>query len=187
MNNLEKLLVENPIIAAIRNDDDLECALKSNVKIVFVLYGTLLNISDICGKLKKAGKVVFIHLDLIDGLKEDISGIEFIKKVVNPEGIISTKTSIIRNSRRFDLLVILRIFILDSLALETGIKNIQDTHPDAIEMLPGPACKKIPEVEEKVNVPIISGGIIVEKKDIINSLSQGAVAISTSTRKLWSL
>lgn len=187
MNNLEKLLVENPIIAAIRNDDDLEYVLKSNVKIVFVLYGTLLSISHICEKLKKAGKVVFIHLDLIDGLKEDISGIEFIKKIVNPEGIISTKTSIIRNSRRFDLLVILRIFILDSLALETGIKNIQDTHPDAIEMLPGPAYKKIPEVEEKVNVPIISGGIIVEKKDIINSLSQGAVAISTSTRKLWSL
>ncbi len=36
-------------------------------------------------------------------------------------------------------------------------------------------------------MPIIAGGLIKEKKDIMNSLSAGAIAISTTTHKLWNL
>ena len=64
------------------------------MQIVFILYGSITNIKkEICSALIKAGKVVFIHVDMIDGLKTvDRKGIEFIKEHANPFGIITTKT-----------------------------------------------------------------------------------------------
>ena len=91
MENLEQLLIENPVIAAIRNDKDLEKVILSKVLIVFVLYGSIINIKKICERLKEAGKVVFIHVDLIEGLKGDYTGLLFIKQCGEPYGIISYK------------------------------------------------------------------------------------------------
>jgi glycerol uptake operon antiterminator len=89
MMHFEDLLMTNPVVGAIRNHSDLEAILKSSVNIVFVLYGNILNIKHICDDLKKKEKVVFVHIDMIEGLKSDQKGIEFIKEVVNPFGIIS--------------------------------------------------------------------------------------------------
>lgn len=54
--------------------------------------------------------------------------------------------------------------------------------------MPGIASKIINKLETKVkNIPIIAGGLIKEKKDVIESLSAGAVAISTTSWDLWDL
>ena len=92
--NLEQMLIENPVIAAIRNDKDLEKVILSKVLIVFVLYGSIMNIKQICERLKEAGKVVFIHVDLIEGIKGDYAGLLFIKQCGDPYGIISTRPKI---------------------------------------------------------------------------------------------
>ena len=42
-------------------------------------------------------------------------------------------------------------------------------------------------MENEVRVPIIAGGLIQTKKDIIESLSAGAMAISTTKQELWTL
>lgn len=187
MTKLSEMLVENPVIAAIRNDEDLEKVIKTSVQIVFVLYGSILNISDICRKLNAAHKTVFIHLDLIEGLKCDCAGMEFIKENANPVGIITTKVNIIKHSRQYNLQAILRVFILDSLSLKTGIKNINETNPDATEVLPGVACKIIHGMQKQTSVPVIAGGLITQKKDIIDAISAGAIAISTTARDLWEM
>jgi len=44
LKNLEKLLIENPVIAAIRNELDLKKVVQSNALIVFVLYGSIINL-----------------------------------------------------------------------------------------------------------------------------------------------
>ncbi len=81
-----------------------------------------------------------------------------------------------------------RIFIIDSLSLKTGVKNILEHRPTAVEVMPGIASKIINKLETKVNnIPIIAGGLIKEKKDVIESLSAGAVAISTTSWELWDL
>jgi glycerol uptake operon antiterminator len=69
MNNLSEMLIENPVIAAVRNDEDLENVLTSRAQIVFILYGNILNIADICVKLKNVNKTIFVHADMIDGLR----------------------------------------------------------------------------------------------------------------------
>ncbi|MBL4937394.1 glycerol-3-phosphate responsive antiterminator [Clostridium sp. YIM B02515] len=187
MIKLEETLIENPVIAAIRNDSDLNKAIFSNAEVVFVLYGNLMNVKDICEKLKAAKKIVFIHLDMIEGLRGDVFGIEYIKQYADPYGIITTKPTNIRHAKQFGLCTIQRIFIIDSLSLETGIKNIREVTPDAVEVMPGIASKIINIIQNKVKAPIIAGGLINNKKDVIEALSSGAVAISTSSSELWNM
>ena len=53
----------------------LKNVLNNKVKIVFILYGSLVDIKDICERLKNKNKIVFIHVDMIEGLKSDHKGI----------------------------------------------------------------------------------------------------------------
>ncbi|MNH46145.1 dihydroorotate dehydrogenase 1B [compost metagenome] len=53
--------------------------------------------------------------------------------------------------------------------------------------MPGVASKIIKSMERKVHLPIIAGGLIQTKKDIIESIGAGAVAVSTTKRVLWEL
>ncbi|OGO79489.1 MAG: antiterminator [Clostridiales bacterium GWB2_37_7] len=187
MFELEELLAEVPIISAIRNDMDLKKVINCDIKIVFVLYGSLMEIQDICSKLKNAKKLIFIHVDMIDGLKHDAKGIEFIKKLVNPYGIITTKTACIKCAKSLGLYTILRVFILDSQSLQTGINNIHTVTPHAVEVLPGVASKIINIIKKDIDIPIIAGGLINTKKDVIEAMSAGALAVSTSNEEVWKL
>ncbi|MEA4896117.1 MAG: glycerol-3-phosphate responsive antiterminator [Oscillospiraceae bacterium] len=187
MSDLSDILIENPLIAAVRNDDELEKAALSRVRIVFVLYGSILTLPEICAKLHKAAKTVFVHADMIEGLRGDMAGIEFLNRFASPSGIVSTRPSIIKFAKQLHLQTILRVFLLDSLSLQTGIRNILETNPDAVEIMPGIACRLINEMEREISVPVIAGGLIINKQQVLESLSNGAVAISTSKEELWEL
>ncbi|QAT40576.1 glycerol-3-phosphate responsive antiterminator [Clostridium sp. JN-9] len=187
MNNLREILVQNPIIAAVRDDAELREAIESDVAVVFVLYGNILNISEICRGLKEKGKIVFVHVDLIEGLRGDSSGIKYIKEMGRPDGIISTKSSNIKYGNHLGMITIQRIFAVDSLSLKTGIKNINENSPNAVEVMPGVAYNIIEGLQNEISSYIIAGGLIKSKKDVINALSAGAIAISTTAANLWKL
>lgn len=184
---IENLLADNPIIAAIRDEDDLENAVKSRAQIVFVLYGDIINIPDIAKKLTDYNKKVFVHLDMIGGLKADQAGVKFIKKYVNPYGIITTKAANIKYGNQEGLITIQRMFIVDSLSFKTGIKSLKEVCPQAIEVMPGVSSDIIKRMKLKINLPIIAGGLISQKSDIYNAIDAGAVAISTTCRRLWNM
>lgn len=187
MNSFEGLLENNPIVGAIRNAGDLMLILESNIKIVFVLYGNVLNIKEICECLKAKNKIIFVHLDMVEGLKADEKGVEFIKETVHPYGVISTKGISLKHASHLGMFTIQRIFMLDSLSFETSIKNIHTFAPNAVEVLPGIASKAIKALGEKIKQPIIAGGLIKNKKDALEALCAGARAVSTSTVALWEL
>ncbi|MCL2323784.1 MAG: glycerol-3-phosphate responsive antiterminator [Oscillospiraceae bacterium] len=180
-------LIDNPVIGAIRCDDDLECILKKDIKIAFILYGNLFILEDALNKLREKKIIVFVHIDMIEGLKSDQFGIIYLKKVINPDGIITTKPSNIKHIKNSEMLSILRIFAIDSKSLETGIKSILEYSPNAVEILPGSASKSIKNMQKSVKVPIIAGGLINTKEDVIECLSYGAIAISTTSHSVWDL
>ena len=61
-------LQDCPVIAALKSDEGLEKAIASDCTTVFFLYGTILNIASHVERVKQAGKIVFVHADLIEGL-----------------------------------------------------------------------------------------------------------------------
>ena len=62
-----ELLEESPIIAAVKSWEGLEKSLKSECKVVFVLFGTICDIDQIVARIKDAGKVAIVHVDMIQG------------------------------------------------------------------------------------------------------------------------
>lgn len=184
MKSFKDLLIENPVISAINSDDGIEKALNSSCLIVFVLYGNLLSIGEITKKLKADGKKVFIHIDLIEGLKADQSGVMFIKQATEADGIITTRQHLIKHAKNLSLLTILRLFIIDSKSIQTGAKSTLEFRPDAVEVLPGVSEKIIRVCKGEFAQPVIAGGLIETKQEILAALNAGAVAISTTRYQL---
>ena len=60
----------SPIIAAIKNDEELENCLKSEIDVVFILYGDVVTIPAIIDRIKDSGRTAMVHLDLVSGLMQ---------------------------------------------------------------------------------------------------------------------
>lgn len=179
------LVKKNPIIAAVNNLDKLDIAVVSPCQIIFLLTGSIMNVKDIVNKCKKHDKCILIHLDLLEGMSKDACALKYISEYIKPDGIITTKGNLIRIARENNIFAIQRLFILDSLSLETGIKSIHSTRPEAIEILPGIMPKVIRSIHGETQIPLIAGGLIADKDDAVASLNAGAIGISTSNRAVW--
>ena len=176
---------DNPIIAAINDLDKVKDVIDSPSKIVFLLIGDILNIGEIVNELKKHNKLVFVHIDLIGGFSKDILAMKYLNNTIKPDGIITTKSNLIKVAKELDIFTIQRLFILDSLALTSGINSVKSIRPDAVEILPGIMPKIIKEIRQETRIPVIAGGLIKDKMDVINSLNGGAIGISTSNKDVW--
>jgi len=174
-----KLLKSSRIIAAIKDEDGLKKTLTSRCQIVFVLYGDIVSIPHIISRIKNSENIVLVHIDLIDGLSSRDVVVDYIAKKTCADGIISTRPNIVKYAKSHDLLAVQRFFIIDSLALDNISKQISQS-ADAIEILPGVMPKIIKRIVKSVDKPIIAGGLIADKEDIINALNAGAYAISCS-------
>ena len=178
----------NPVIAAIKDMDGLEqCCRVPDIKVVFILYGDICNIADIVRKIKEAGKIAIVHVDLIAGLSCKEVAVDFIRHHSGADGIISTKPSMIRRAKELGLYTVMRFFVLDSLSFENIEKQMGLARPDSIEILPGLMPKVIRRVARLVKVPVIAGGLISEKEDVMAALSAGAISVSSTNQSVWSV
>ena len=187
---IEKLEA-NPVIAAVKDDDGLNKALSTECEIIFILYGDICTVSGIVSRIKARGKVAMVHMDLIAGLAsgKDVS-VDYIKNTVKADGIITTKGSLIERANQLGMYTVLRYFVIDSMALINIEK--QDRHgisqPDVIEILPGIVQPKI--IQRIIGIskaPVIAGGLITDRDDVMNALNNGVLAVSTTNEEVWKL
>jgi len=177
-------LGEERIIPAIKSKDEFSRVLAGRKKTVFVLFGDILNIQSIVEKLKNAGKTVFVHIDLIEGLNSKDVAVDFLAKNTRADGIISTKTNLLKYAKSLGLLTVQRFFILDSMSLLNVEKQIPIEYADAIEILPGLMPKVIRYLTRLIDKPIIAGGLISDEEDVQSAIDAGAVAVSTTKSAL---
>lgn len=175
------------VLPVLRNMKDFERLLKSHHHYIIFLEVRLSQLQTLVRAAKKEDKKVILHADLIQGLKTDAFGFEFLIREVKPDGIISTRGNVIALAKKNKLLTIQRLFLLDSHALENNIKLINQIKPDYIEILPGIIPSLIDEVYKKTGIPIIAGGLIRTAEDIKLAYGGGAKAVSTSQSELWEL
>lgn len=177
----------NPIIAAVNNLEKLDFAIQSPCEIIFLLTGSIFNLKEIVQKVKEANMDIYVHIDLIEGFSRDTIALKYISEKIKPDGIITTKSNLIKKARNMNIFAIQRLFMLDSLSLETGINSVYSTKPDAIEIMPGIMPKIIKKVHSRTKTPVIAGGLISDKEDVIECLRAGAVGISTSKEEIWDM
>lgn len=180
-------LENSPIIAAAKDEAGLARCLTSESQVIFLLFGDICSISDLVQQVKDAGKIAMVHIDLIQGLSAKEIAIDFIRKYTLADGIISTKPLLIKHAKKLGFYTVLRLFVIDSLALSTIEKQLQLAQPDIIEVLPALMPKVISRICSMVSVPVIAGGLISDKEDIMTMLSAGAVSISSTNEKVWFL
>jgi len=183
INNIEK----NPIIAAARKDEDIEYAVNSGVAAVFLLRTDIFSAESHVGKIKASGKNVFIHFEFFEGLGKDNKAIDYIANVIKPDGIITTRTSHVKYAEEKGIFTIQRFFIVDSQSYETAIKSVQTVKPSMIEIMPAVMPSIVQRFCRDVNLPVIAGGLINSKEDIIDILKAGALGVSTGKKELWVL
>ena len=184
--NIKELLEENPIIAAVKNEEQLELAINSSAQIIFVLYGDVMNIKQISENIASSNKMGIIHIDLVEGFTNKEVVIRYIKEETRFDGVISTKPQVIKLAKKYDLVGIQRVFIFDTLSLNT-VKNHMISECDAIEVLPGIIPKVLRIISKYSNKPVVAGGLIETKEEVMQALSSGATCISTTKKEIWDM
>lgn len=174
-----------PIIAAVKSEEQLTRAIESDCNVIFLLFGNICNISSLVKRVADAGKHAMVHVDLINGLAPKEIAADFIRTYTCADGVISTKPQLLRHAREVGLVTVLRVFVLDSMALDNIDKLRMACNPDIIELVPGIVPKVIKLVKSLYRTPVIAGGLIRDKEDTMSALSAGAMSISTSCEAAW--
>ena len=177
-------LEDCPVIAAVK-DRNVADAIGSPSAVIFDLGANILTIEDSVTEAHNAGKYFFVHIDLAEGIGRDRSGIEFLKKL-GVDGIISTRSSLLKVARDLSMVTVKRIFLLDTQGVKGAEGELPDGISDFIELMPG-VIPKMVERFAKGSIPVIAGGLIETKSEITSALSCGASAVSTGKKELWYL
>ena len=178
------LLERTPVLPAVKEPETLDRALCHDGAAVFLLCGDILNIAGLVDRVHRAGKQAVVHGDLVAGLAPRELAVDYLRSC-GADGIISTRPHIIRRGRELGMLTVLRVFAIDSKAVGNLQKETEMVTPDVIEILPGTLPKIIEKLSGKLPVPLIAGGLMTDKCDIVSALQAGALCASTSEETLW--
>ena len=151
----------SPVIAAVKNMEGLEqCLATDTIQVVFLLFGDICSIGDIVARVKQAGKLAMVHADLVTGLSgsKEIA-VDFLHSATQADGIISTRPNFIRRARELHLYTVLRVFVIDSMAL-SGVEKLESVQEE---------IRTIEKKKEPESVPAPSGPD--ERLDRLNRLS----------------
>ena len=183
---LIELVEQNPVIPAIKDPAQMAAALAAPSRVVFLLCGDILNIEELVAQAHRAGRRAVVHADLVNGLAQKEVAVDYLRRC-GADGIISTRPSLIRRGRELELLTVLRVFAIDSKAVSNLSKETGMVTPDLVEVLPGTMPRVIGKLSGELKMPLIAGGLIIDKADVMSALSAGALGVSTSDSALWDI
>ena len=187
MKTAKELMTESPVIAAVKDDEGLKKAIESDCQVIFLLYGNIMTIGDLVKQVHDAEKICVVHADLVEGLSNRDIAVDGLVKLSHPDGIISTRAGQIRRAQQLGLVTIQRGFLIDSMSMRSLLAQAEANRPDFIEILPGIIPTIIQEIVEKTSIPVIAGGLIRNKQDVMQALRAGVTAVSTTAPDVWDM
>jgi glycerol uptake operon antiterminator len=162
--------------------------ISSRARVALISSGSIFDIEERALELYKNNKIVFVHIDLIDGLGRDEAAVKFLKEKAAVDGIVTPNRHLVAVARKQGIIAVHRLFVHDSPSIETGIKVLQMSNPDFIEVLPGLMVSKvISTLRKHFKQPVIGAGLVKTPEEVKLLLDAGAVGVDTSARNLWNL
>ena len=171
-----------PIIAAV-HEELFAKALTAPLEVIFYMDANLLTVQKRVRQAHEAGKYVFVHIDLANGIAKDKIGVEYLSRI-GADGIISTRSSIIKTAKECGLATVQRFFAIDCQGVESISSTLATSQPDLMEIMPGVVGKVIKRFTDG-SVPLITGGLIETKHEVTSAIDLGAFAVSTGKEELW--
>jgi len=186
MADLIKHLCPGPVIPAARNLADFQYAMTNTAAPgVILLFGDINTLPGLLAEARQHGKRLLIHLDLLDGVGKDKAGIKCLARL-GVTALITTKHQLVKTARDEGMIVIQRLFVMDSEALRSAAKIVGQAKPDAIEILPASVPAWVfRDIGRQTGLPVFAGGLVATRADVETALARGAAAVSTSHRDLW--
>ncbi|GIO07522.1 glycerol uptake operon antiterminator [Brevibacillus reuszeri] len=178
-------LAQTKLIASVKEAKHLEKAAEANLSAAVLSIGNIGVIKGYVDFFKSREIPVFLHLERIGGISYDREGIAFLAHYVKPDGIVTTRNTLVKLAKKQGLLTIQRLFLVDSDSLKSGLQSIQDTQPDAVELMPALLPEYIEEFRSMIDTPIIAGGLLRKREQMEVVLQHGATAVSVGSPSLW--
>ncbi len=176
---------EFPCGAAVKTGDQLQAALEGRPGVIFILRGNGLELASTLRRIHAAGKLAAIHVDLVDGVTSDISGVRWLVRS-GADAIISSHGQAVRAIRAEGLVAIQRLLCVNRESIDLGLGAVQRAQPDIVELLPGAILPSVAHlVLPYLTVPLLAGGFIRDRESAQRALAAGALAVTTSEETLW--
>lgn len=185
MHDYVETIRDNPVIAAVQSQSGLNAALSLRIPTVFLVNTDIFSAKASVDLCAAAGCNVFLHMDLIDGLAASAKALDYVQHRISPSGVISTKSALIKYAREQGVFCIQRFFIVDSASFDNAVKTARKNRPNMVELMPGIIPDVLRRFTSEVDTSVIAGGLITERRQVIEALSAGAVGVSTGYHALW--
>jgi len=179
-----------PIIPYLTEGVDRHAATIASASIVMIGGGELAELPALLAKLQKPPfekLPVLLHIDLVNGLANDESGLKYVATLDGVDGVVTVRHHLAPTARKLGLMSVVRLFLQDGRAVERGLGVIDKSKPDAVEVLPGVAFLQVADRFNNLPIPCIAGGLIRSAQVVEQILAGGCRAVSTSNVELWKL
>lgn len=173
------------VIPAISTHQDLKKFLDLPLEYGILMNFQLAQLDELVTDMKSHGKKVLIHSELIKGLAADEFGAIFLVQVLRVDGIISSKPKVIDLCKKRGVLGIMRFFLKDTISLKQSVQMAQKVGPDCLEVLPALDASLLGAIRQRLDCPLLFGGLLQTPQQIQTCLDAGAIAVTTSNPKLW--
>ncbi len=177
-------LAASPCCAAITVESRLEEALESRVGIIFILRADGLALRPLVNRIHRAGRLVAVHLDLVDGVRPDRAGVSWLGRA-GVDAIISSQGQLMPAIRREGVVAIHRLLLIRRSLLDAAVAAVSKSGANIVEVLPGVILPEIAPALPKLNVPLLAGGFIRTEAEARAVLAAGAAGVTTSSVNLW--
>jgi glycerol uptake operon antiterminator len=180
------VLSKGSAIPVVRSYEDFNFAIaNATAPSVMVLFGEVSSLPQLLSQAKLHSKRLILHVDYMDGISKDKAGIKFLARI-GVTAMVTTRSHLVKLGREEGMIVIQRLFLVDSESLRVGIQLLRNCKPDIVEIMPAHTpAKIIQELTREVGLPTLAGGFVYNKEAITSALENGVHAVSTSCRDLW--
>lgn len=175
------------MIPSIREIKDLTYALNTDLSYVLLSNTHIGNLKALVDRVHRAGKKAIVTVELIRGFNLDKNGAQFLKQIFHVDAVIVSNPLLVHYLRKLGLYTILRIVLMDSLALENSIRIVSETPCNAVELRPAIYGLKFANMlcNERRDLAFFLAGFIRSQKTIKQAQQMGFKGVTLSDRSLW--
>ncbi len=134
--------------------------------------------------LHEHSKIGLVHIELIHGISNDEYGAQILTQQLRVDGIISSKPKIIETAKKNNALAVQRVFLIDSKSLTRSMASVNESLPDAVEVMPALTFPMFPYIRQQTQVELWAGGLVKNEETARAVLKAGAKRITVSDLEL---
>lgn len=179
-------LTRHPVIATLYGAELIDDFIASEAEISIVANFELRRLQSVIKSLTDAKKYPIVNIDSCDGLSQDKGGVDYLAEI-GAKGLVSTRVATVQRAKKAGLVSIQKVFVTDRSTFPRSVSALEQSEPNLVQLMPAPMLPHIPAQYRKAMPPIVASGFVCGREDAVNAISAGAIAVSTSDKKLWKL